>query len=301
MTTPDGKPVKTAPPSTPVRIMGLNNVPKSGTDLIVVGSLEEAREAAEAFTLRDEWAKMVVQSNESQEEVSAASNDFKNEKNVGEEEGEEEDYLCNLIVVTNSDGSLSAVEACIDVVTNETGVKFPILRSIVGEVSQGDIEEAAASGAMLLTFNSKLPRPIQMAAQSTGLEISNYDLIYQLEDTLRERARALLPAVFEERRGGKAEALQIFHLNGRNAGSVIGLRLKQGTFDRSSKYRLIRGGEVVAEDLKVRSLRILKEDVQEVKSGSDCGLLLEDSEGHGVVGEVGDEVECYTQVEVERV
>ena len=91
---------------------------------------------------------------------------------------------------------------------------------------------------------------------------------------------------------------QIFPLNGRNAGSVIGLRMKQGKFERNSTYRLLRNGEVVAENLKVRSLRILKQDVQEVPAGSDCGLLLEDSEGNGILGEIGDEVECYSQVEV---
>ena len=305
--TPDGKRIKTATPSTPVRIMGLSSVPKAGADLIVVQSLEEARQAAEAFTLRDEWAHMVTQSNESIEEAAATQlkrlqggppGTGAGDKGIDEEE--EEEYVCNLIVVTNSDGGLSAVETCIDNVTNELGVKFPVLRSIVGEISMGDIEEAAASGAILLTFNTKLPRPIQTAAQNAGLEISNFDLIYQLEDKLRMAANELLPVVFEEKRGGKAEALQIFPLNGKNAGSVIGLRLKQGTFDRKSSYRLIRNGEIVCEDLKVRSLRVLKDDVQEVKSGSDCGLLLEDSNGHGVVGVVGDEVECYTHVEVNK-
>jgi translation initiation factor IF-2 len=287
----NGKNIKIAPPSTPVRVMGLSHVPKAGADLIVVASLEAARKAAEAFQERDDWAKMVVQSNDTTVESSSM---------ISEEDEEEEIFSCNLIVVANSDGSLSAVESCIDAVTNEMGVVFPVLRSSIGGLSVGDIEEAKASGAMLMSFNTKQPRAIQVVAQKAGLEIAHFDLIYEFEDKLREAAASMLPAVFKEERGGKAEALQIFPLNGRNAGSVIGLRMKQGKFERNSTYRLLRNGEVVAENLKVRSLRILKQDVQEVPAGSDCGLLLEDSEGNGILGEIGDEVECYSQVEVGR-
>ena len=105
----------------------------------------------------------------------------------------------------------------------------------------------------------------------------------------------------EDAQDGKCEALQIFPLNGKDAGTAIGCRMKQGKLFRKNKFRLIRNGEMIYENLKVESLRILKEDVNEVPSGSDCGMLLLNEHGQGIVAEVGDEIECYTEVEVERV
>ena len=287
-------------------------MPKAGADLIVVGSLEEARERAEAYTDRSEWAAMILSQNEIDEAL-ALTDVSKERAKLDKLQGislsqrlakmkveTDEGYTCNLIVATNSDGSMSAIETCIDVVSKEMGVKFPVLRSIIGDLSVGDIEEAVQTEAMVLTFNAKLPRPIQNAAQTAGVDLLKYNLIYELEDKLREAAIELLPIIYEEQSDGKAEAMEIFHLNGRNMGSVIGLRVKQGKLETSSIFRLIRGGEIVADNLKVRSLRVLKDDVQVVKSGADCGLLLVNSAGHGVVGEIGDEIEGYTQVVVER-
>jgi translation initiation factor IF-2 len=303
-----GKRVKVAPPSTPVRVMGLNEVPKSGSDLIVVNSLEEAREAAEAYKMRAEWSTMVLKSNEADElekqakiatggngSVAAAEAMMAVELNEGEEEPEV--FFCDVIVSTSSDGGLAAVQTCLDNITNDTGVTFSVLRSIVGEMSPSDVEEAAASGAMVLAFNTKITGQIKKAAQNHHVQIESYDLIYKLEDKLRDTAYDILPTIYEEERNGKAEALQIFSLNGKNAGTAIGLRMKQGKFHRNNQFRLLRNGETVAEGLKVQSLRILKEDVLEVPAGSDCGILLVDGGGYGVVAEVGDEVEAYENVE----
>ena len=121
----------------------------------------------------------------------------------------------------------------------------------------------------------------------------------------------------EDAQDGKCEALQIFPLNGKDAGTAIGCRMKQGKLFRKNKFRLIRNGEMIDENLQVESLRILKKDVtftslnqfksrkcflvNVVPSGSNCGMLLLNEHGQGIVAEVGDEIECYTEVEVERV
>ena len=127
-----------------------------------------------------------------------------------------------------------------------------------------------------------------------GVDLQEFKLIYELEDSLRENAIEMQPEQWEERRVGKADVLQIFHLNGKNAGSAIGLRVKSGELGAKSLYRVVRNEAVVAENLRAESLRIQKEDVRTVPSGSDCGLLLVDKDGVGFVAEEFDVIECYT-------
>ena len=313
----NGRTVKEATPSTPVRVTGLTTVPKAGHDLIVVSSLDEAREAAEAYQIQSKWSDMVLKSNDAEEITSKAAAVAKSAKLSGlkltgdtamktirdldQKNNDQEIFEQNIIIVTNSDGGLSAIETCIGVITAETKVTFPVLRAIVGDLSLADIEEASESDAVLIGFNAKIPSALNMKAKNLKVELSNYDLIYQLEDELRAKAFAILPTQYEDAQDGKCEALQIFPLNGKDAGTAIGCRMKQGKLFRKNKFRLIRNGEMIYENLKVESLRILKEDVNEVPSGSDCGMLLSNEHGQGIVAEVGDEIECYTEVEVARV
>ena len=156
------------------------------------------------------------------------------------------------------------------------------------------MEEAAASEALVLTYNTKLQRPVENEVKRQGVDLQEFKLIYELEDKLRETAVEMQPEQLEERRVGKADVLEIFHLRGKNAGSAIGLRVKSGELGAKSLYRVVRNEEVVAEALTADSLRIHQDDVQTVPSGSDCGLILVDENGVGFVAEEFDVIECYT-------
>lgn len=313
-----GASLKIAGPSQPVRVVGLVGTPRSGDDMIVVGSMEEAREAAEANIERDKWSDLILDQNQTDERRDQRDEEYAVERrakgpwwlkrrgsqlpgSVDASEGEEEEDVedskppeRNIFLVAQSDGGMKAVESCVAAIEKELSVSYPVLRAVVGDMSTADVEEAAASEALVLTYNTKLQRPVENEVKRQGVDLQEFKLIYELEDKLRETAVEMQPEQLEERRVGKADVLEIFHLRGKNAGSAIGLRVKSGELGAKSLYRVVRNEEVVAEALTADSLRIHQDDVQTVPSGSDCGLILVDENGVGFVAEEFDVIECYT-------
>ena len=312
-----GTRLKSAGPSQPARVIGLEGTPHAGDDLIVVDDLEYAREAAENNIEREKWSQLILDQNESddrrdiREEQHSQERDargpwWRNKRGNNLRDAEDDAFMNedgtseippperNIFLVAQSDGGMKAVEGCVAAVEKEMGVCYPVLRNVIGDVSSNDIEEAAASEALVFTYNTKIPKNIEMEAKRQGVKILDFNLIYELEDQLRENALEMKPVQFEERRSGKAEVLQIFQLSGKDAGVVIGLRVKSGELGVKNLFRLIRDDEVIADNLRAESLRIVKDDVQNVPSGSDCGLVLVDENGDGVVAEEFDIIESYT-------
>lgn len=269
-----GKRVKEAPPSTPVRVLGLNEVPPAGQFFEVVESERAAREIVEQRKRRLEQKR-------SRGRITLE--DVFRQLQAGQREE------LNLVVKADTQGTLDAlVDSLHDLATEDVAVK--IIRQGVGAVSESDVMLASASDAIVIGFGVKVDRVARERAEQEGVQIRTYDVIYHLLEDMEKALKGLLEPETEEFVLGTAEVRAVFKVRG---GKVAGCYVLDGVIRRNAKARLIRDGEVIA-DTKVASLKRFQEDVAEVRQGFECGIALE-----GVTEyKEGDLIEAYEVREV---
>jgi translation initiation factor IF-2 len=271
-----GKRIQKAPPSTPVSIIGLPEVAQAGDRLEVVADERTARQRA------------LQEAEKRREETMPLGQVNLDTLYMQMQQGKVKEL--NVVLKCDVQGSAEAIKNALSKV-GEDNLKVRLISEGIGNISETDVHLAAASGAVVIGFNVKADGAAQRQAQKEGVEIRYYNIIYQLIDDIQAALTGMLEPVFREVVEGHAEVIQIFKA-GKNV-IIAGCRVTDGKITRSSRARVLRKSTKVYEGL-VASLRRGKDDVREIASGYECGIVLEDFSEF----EVGDIIEAFTQERV---
>ena len=267
-----GKTLRKAGPSTPVRIMGLNEVPHAGDFFQIFKDEEEGRAVVQKRKAAE------------QERRSSAPKATLEEMFANFQAGKMREL--QLIVKADVEGSLEPiVESLKDIKSEE--IKINILHAQTGNISEGDVILASASSAIIIGFNVKADAAAKRLAETERISIRLYNIIYRLIEDVEKAVKGLLEPEYEQVELGKAEVLAVFPIS--KVGNVAGCKVIQGEIRRNAKVRVMRKGELINET-EVSSLRHEKEIVREVRQGFECGISLRNFNDFVP----GDMIEAYT-------
>ncbi len=254
-----GKRIKSAGPSTPVEIMGLSEVPEAGETFYVTKDERKARELSEKAKLKGREKKL----------YNAHANISLDSLFSQIQSGEVKKL--NLIIKADVQGSVEAVRQSLEKLSNEE-VIVSVVRGATGAITESDVMLACASNAIIIGFNIRpQPNVIEMAEESK-VDIKLYRIIYEAIEEIGAAMRGMLAKKYKEKVLGHAEVRSIFKAS--SVGSIAGCFVIDGSIHKSNDVRLVRDGVIVYEG-KIESLKRFKEDAKEVKTGFECGILLE--------------------------
>ena len=275
---PTGKKVKSAGPSDPVEVLGLSGVPSAGDVLVAVSDERKARQIANMRSDREK-AKGKASTRITLEGL---------QKQIATGEIKE----LRLILKADVQGSVEAVADALERLSTEE-VKLKVIHSSVGAINESDVMLASASGAIVLGFNVKSEPKATSQAQANGVDVRNYNVIYEAVNDLKAALAGLLAPEIRETVLGRAQVRQIFNIS--KLGPISGSYVMEGKFVRVAKVRVKRGETVLGEGT-VGSLKRFKDEVREVLAGLECGIGVE-----GVNNiQPGDILEAFTTEEVAR-
>ncbi|MCI8484770.1 MAG: translation initiation factor IF-2 [Lachnospiraceae bacterium] len=275
-----GRRVKEAGPSTPVEILGLNNVPNAGEIFVCTDSEKEAKSFADTFI--SEGREKMLEDTKSRMSLDDLFSQIQS-GNVKE---------LPIIVKADVQGSVEAVKQSLVKLSNEE-VVVKVIHGGVGAINESDVSLASASNAIIIGFNVRPDATAKATAEREGVDMRLYKVIYNAIEDVQAAMKGMLDPVFEEKVLGHAEVRQIFKASG--VGNIAGSYVLDGVFQRGCKVRISREGEQIFEG-DLASLKRFKDDVKEVKAGYECGLVFE---GFNDIQEM-DIVESYIMVEVPR-
>ncbi len=277
-----GKTVKSAGPSMPVVVLGLSGIPQAGESFEVAKNEKIARTTvAERQATADEARTPAGRSAVSLEDIFAKY-----------AEGEAKEL--NLILKVDVQGSLQPIVDSLRTIeeNDPEGIKLRILTADVGNISESDVMLASASGAIILGFNVDIDTAAKRHAESMTVEIRQYTIIYKLLEDVELALKGMLEPVYADRTVGVAEVRQVFRIP--RVGTIAGCMVREGEIRRNARARVKRGGQVVAENVTVASLKRLQEDVREVRNGFECGIGLSNFNDF----QTGDQIEVYVSERV---
>ena len=275
-----GRRVKEAGPSTPVEILGLNDVPSAGEVFLAHDNDKTAKSFADTYLEQNKEKKL--EETKSKMSLDDLFSQIQ-EGNLKE---------LNLIVKADVQGSVEAVKQSLLKLSNEE-VVVKCIHGGVGAINESDVMLASASSAIIIGFNVRPDATAKATAEREGVDIRLYKVIYQAIEDIEAAMKGMLDPVFEEKVIGHAEVRQIFKASA--VGNIAGSYVQDGVFQRGCKVRITRGGEQIYEG-ELASLKRFKDDVKEVKAGYECGLVFD---GFDKMQEL-DIVEAYIMVEVPR-
>ena len=275
-----GRRVKEAGPSTPVEILGLNDVPSAGEVFLAHDNDKTAKSFADTYLEQNKEKKL--EETKSKMSLDDLFSQIQ-EGNLKE---------LNLIVKADVQGSVEAVKQSLLKLSNEE-VVVKCIHGGVGAINESDVMLASASSAIIIGFNVRPDATAKATAEREGVDIRLYKVIYQAIEDIEAAMKGMLDPVFEEKIIGHAEVRQIFKASA--VGNIAGSYVQDGVFQRGCKVRIFRAGEQIYEG-ELASLKRFKDDVKEVKAGYECGLVFD---GFDKMQEL-DIVEAYIMVEVPR-
>lgn len=279
MSDDNGKNIKTATPSMPVEILGLNLAPNAGEKFFEVSEEKHARE-------------IILYRERKEREEKALKNSARSINDIFKESGDKKVKNLNVIIKSDVHGSAEAIAGSIVKLNNEE-VAIKIIHSATGGITESDINLAAVSNAIIIAFNVRSNAAAKDAAKLKNIEVRYYSIIYNIVDDLKLLLSGLLDPSKNEEYLGNAEIRQVFKISG--IGKIAGGFVTDGLIRRSARVRLLRDN-VVIHDGVLKTLKRFKEDAKEVKSGFECGFSLENYEDI----KEGDSIECYEIVEQKR-
>ena len=274
-----GEKVKEAGPSTPVEIMGFDEVPSAGDEMQAVGDDRLSRQVAE-----ERKAKVKASREATMAKVSL-ENMFSNM-----ESGKQ--TTLNLIIKADVQGSVEAVKQAMEKLSSDE-VKVHVLHSAAGAITKDAVNLASAFNAIIIGFNIRPDASAREAAEREKVDVRLYTVIYKAIEDMELAMKGLLAPEYREVLLGHAEVRNVFKITG--AGVIAGCYVTDGKVQRNAQVRLLRDNVVVFEG-KLSSLKHYKEDVKEMAAGFECGMSLE---GHNDIKE-GDVVECFIMEEIPR-
>jgi translation initiation factor IF-2 len=272
-----GRKLHKAGPSTPVAVMGLNDVPQAGDIFRVVESEKVARE-------------MIYEKQLAQGQAAASAKSAVTLEQLFERFQAGEVRELRLIVKADVQGSLEPIVSSLKDF-NKGDIKVNILHAETGNIGDNDIMLAAASKAIVIGFNVQPDAGARRLAEAEGVSIRIYDIIYRLTEDVEKALKGMLEPEEKETIIGHAEVRAVFHIS--KIGNIAGCRVTDGEIRRNARMRVLRAGEVMHEG-SISSLKHLQEDVREVRAGFECGIGLKGFDNI----QVGDRLECFT---IERV
>ena len=278
MTDDKGRNIKTAGPSVPVEIIGLDSVPSAGDELNAVENERMAKELAEQRRQKEKEEIFKANAKVNLDDLFAQMS-----------EGVKD---LNIIVKADVKGSAEAVKASLEKLTNEE-VKVNVIHTGVGGVNEGDVMLATASNAIIVGFNVRPDKTAIDSAEAQGVDIRTYRIIYECIEEIEAAIKGMLKPVYREVILGHAEVRQTIHVP--NVGFIAGSYITDGKITRQSLIRVVRDGVIIFED-KIASLRRFKDDVKEVASGYECGVGLDKFNDI----KENDVLEAYIMEQIER-
>ena len=275
----NGKTIQSAGPSIPVEILGLSGVPQSGDEATVVKDEKKAREVALYRQGKFRDVKLARQ------QKSKLENMFSNMA-----EGEVSEV--NVVLKSDVQGSLEAIsDSLLKLSTDE--VKVKIIGSGVGGITETDATLAAASNAIVVGFNVRADAAARKVIESENIDLRYYSVIYALIDEVKQAMSGMLAPEFKQEIIGLAQVRDVF--KSPKIGAIAGCMVTEGTIKRSAPIRVLRENVVIYEG-ELESLRRFKDDVQEVRNGTECGIGVKNYNDV----RVGDQIEVFETVEVKR-
>ncbi|MYL37691.1 translation initiation factor IF-2 [Halobacillus litoralis] len=274
-----GRRVKTAGPSTPVEITGLNNVPQAGDRFLVFDDEKKARSIGEARAQK-------------QLEVSRGSNAKVSLDDLFNQIKQGEVKEINLILKGDVQGSVEALAGSLEKIEVE-GVKVKIIHTGVGAITESDVNLASASNGIIIGFNVRPDGNARKAAESEDVEIRLHNIIYKVMEEIESAMKGMLDPEFEEKIIGQVEVREIFKVS--KIGTIAGSYVTDGKVTRNSGIRVIRDGVVIYEG-EIDALKRYKDDAKEVAQGYECGITIKNFNDL----KIGDIIEPYEMQEIER-
>ena len=279
-----GEQVKEAGPSVPVQVLGLDEVADAGDTFVIAPDEKTARSVA---STREHWQRIANLGREAAVNSGGAKlEDIFNQIQQGDV------ATLNLIVKADVNGSLEALTEALRKLERDD-VKLAFVHRGVGGITQYDVQLAATSSATIIGFNVRPDRSAREMAQAEGVEIRNYEVIYQILEDIENALLGLLQPEYEEVVTGEAEVREIFSVP--RVGKIAGCYVTNGTITRNSKVRFLRDGAIIWKGT-VSSLRRFKEDAREVQQGFECGIGLSDFQDL----KQGDIIETFEEREIPR-
>ncbi len=273
-----GKQVQEAGPSTPVAVLGLSDAPNAGDDLLAVENERKAREVA-----------LYRQGKYRDVRLASAA---KKVEDVFSQMGEQASETIQLIVKADVQGSAEALrDALSKLATDEVAVK--VIASGVGGITESDVTLAAASRARIIGFNVRADGAARSAMKDTGVEVNYYSIIYEAIDDVRQAITGMLKPEVKEQIVGLAEVREVFRSS--KFGTVAGCLVVEGVIKRGNPVRVLRDNVVIHQG-ELDSLRRFKDDVGEVRAGTECGIGVRNYNDI----RAGDQIECFARFEVAR-
>ncbi len=275
----NGQPVTEATPSMPVAVLGLSGTPNAGDELVVVGDERKAREVAQFRHGRTRDAKLAKQQ-------AAKLEDVFGQMQSGSLKG------LQILVKADVHGSAEALrDALIKLSNDEVVVK--VIDSGVGGITESDVNLAAASQAIIIGFNVRADGAARNAIKESGVEVRYYSIIYEAIEDVQQAVTGMLSPEIREQIVGLAEVRDVF--KSPKLGDIAGCLVVDGYVKRSNPIRVLRDATVIYEG-ELESLRRFKDDVNEVRAGTECGIGVKNYNDV----RVGDQIECFERIEVAR-
>jgi len=274
-----GNALENAGPSVPVEVLGLNGTPNAGDELVVVENEARAREVTEYRDRQQRQAKATRTARGTLEEMFAQA-----------KEGE----VKQLPVIIKADvhGSVEAITTALENMGTDEA-KVTVLHGAAGGINESDITLSVASNALILAFNVRANPQAREMAKRDKVDIRYYSIIYNLLDDIKMALTGMLDPNFQENFLGYAEIREVFNVS--KVGKIAGCMVTEGQVRKGSKVRLIRD-DVVIHEGDLSQLKRFKDDVKEVKEGTECGMAFANYQDI----QVGDRIECFEMEEVAR-
>ncbi len=279
----NGAAVEAAEPSRPVQVLGLQSVPRAGDTFVVTEDERQARQIAEKREAADRNALLAkTRKRVSLEDFTKALEDGKVE-------------ALNLVIKGDVSGAVEALEDALLKIEVDDSVQLRIIHRGVGAITESDVNLATVDSAIIIGFNVKPDNKARERADREGVEIRQYSVIYAALEDIEKSLKGMLKPEYEEAQLGTAEVREIFKSS--KVGTIAGSIVRSGSIKRNSLARISRGGTMLAENLKIESLKRFKDDANEVKTDFECGIGLA---GFNEI-ELGDIIETYEMREKPRV
>ncbi|KAA2286183.1 translation initiation factor IF-2 [Arenimonas fontis] len=276
----NGRQVGEAEPSIPVQVLGLSGVPEAGDDFVVVEDERLAKDVAQQRDAKKRESRLVAAAGSRMEDIMAQ---------MGQDSGQ---VTLNLLVKADVQGSVEALRQALVGLSNDM-IKINVIASGVGGITESDATLAATSKAVIIGFNVRADAAARKVIEANGLDLRYFSIIYDVIDQVKQVASGLLGKEVREEIIGIAEVREVFRSS--KFGAVAGCLVVEGTVRKNKPIRVLRDNTVIFEG-ELESLRRFKENVEEVKSGTECGI------GVKAYNDVrpGDQIECFERIEVER-
>ncbi len=275
----NGKEIKSAGPSIPAVVLGLSGVPIAGDEFLVVKNKKHAREAAQEHREQERENRLKRQQAAKLE-------------NLMSQMGKEEKLTVNLLVKADVQGSVEALRESLESISNDE-VDVKVISAGVGGITNADAQLAAASSAIIIGFNVRADKVAREFIKESDLDLHYFSIIYEAIDQVKSSVTGILGTETREEIIGIADVKDVFRSS--KFGTIAGCLVSDGVVKRDNPIRVLRDNVVIFEG-ELESLRRHKDDVKEVRSGTECGIGVKQYKDV----QPGDQIECYERIEVQK-